>query len=73
LHAIADFDKLRCGKVDRGTVECLSTKVHRNYVIRGAQGGAPWRASSYGPAMERRCVRRSSWVKSRTSRPPVKS
>jgi len=54
------YDKLRCGKVDRGILWCLSTRWHRNHAILGAQGGAPWRASRYGHAMERRCVRPSS-------------
>src|SRR5205085_865403 len=65
--------KLCCGKVDRGILWCLSTRWHRNHALLSAQGGAPWRASRYGHAMERRCVRPSSWVQSRTSRRPAKS
>src|SRR4030095_12370372 len=64
---------LRCGKVDKGTVECLRTRSYRNHAILGAQGGEPWIASSYGHAMVPRCVRPSSWARLRISRQPVKS
>src|SRR6266446_8604285 len=64
---------LRCGKVDIGTLLRLRTRASCRHAILGPQGGGPWRASNYGHAMVRRCVRPSSWANSSTWRPPVKS
>src|SRR5262245_44729629 len=49
------------------------TRPPRHHAILCAQGGAPWRALSYGLVMVRRCARPLSWVRSPISRRPAKS